>query len=202
MILDTHEDKCVNKHWWILKMHYKRQTAVLSVMFVLVGMMFVVPAITEKAMAFVARADGKCGTTPCYFSAIHAVLFDGKWLQTPTSGTVVTWSAHRTILTHFPIPILSGIDGIVAYRVGNVIAHLYFNSPFIGPNSCKIDIIPPVPGSHLACDKGSGLSPKYFYYLELPSPASGSGGSNSGSGSGGDNGEDSSGDNGDNGNGN
>jgi hypothetical protein len=62
--------------------------------------------------------------------------------------------------------------------------------------------MPPVPGSHLACDKGSGLNPKFFYYFELPIPASGSGGSNSGSDSGGDNGEDSSGDNGDNGNGN
>ena len=170
-------------------------------MFVLVGMMFLVPAITGKAMAnLVARADGKCGTTPCYLSFSNALVFAGKLSIPPTSGTVVNWSLHRTILTHFPFPIASGIDGIVAYRVGNVIAHLYFNSPLIGPNSCKVEFTPSVPGSHWACDKGSGLNPKYFYFIELPSPASGSGGTNSGSDSGDDNGEDSSGDNGDNGN--
>jgi len=169
-------------------------------MFVLVGMMFLVPAISEKAMALlVARADGKCGNGPCILHFGGAILFDGKWFNTPTSGTIVTWSAHRIILTHFPIPILSGIDGRVLYHVsyhGNKIVQFIFNSPFIGPNSCKIDIMPPVPGSHLACDKGSGLNPKFFYYFELPIPASGSGGSNSGSDSGGDNDEDSSGDNG------
>jgi hypothetical protein len=183
-------------------MDYKRQSTVLSVIFVLVGMMFLVPSITEKAMAFEARADGKCGNGPCILNFGSALLFQGKFVKEPTSGTIVTWSAHRTILTHFPIPILSGIDGRVAYRVpnhGNELVQFIFNSPFIGPNSCKIDIIPPVPGSHLACDKGSGLNPKYFYFFELPSPTSGSGGSNSGSDSGGDNGEDSSGDNGDNG---
>jgi hypothetical protein len=202
VILNMHQDKCVNKHWWILKMDYKRQTAVLSVIFVLVGMMFIVPAITEKAMALlVARADGKCGTTPCHFRLVGygIAIRGGKYLDTPTrDGTVVTWSAHRTIL--FPTPIVSGIEGFVNYAVGNVHVIFHFNSPFIGPNSCKIVIHPSVPGSHTACDKGSGLNPKYFYFIELPNPASGSGGSNSGSDSGDDNGEDSSGENGDNGN--
>jgi hypothetical protein len=36
VILNMHEAKCVNKRLWILKMDYKRQTTVLSVMFILV----------------------------------------------------------------------------------------------------------------------------------------------------------------------
>jgi hypothetical protein len=71
-----------------------------------------------------------------------------------------------------------------------------------GANSCKVEFLgPPVPGSHLACDKGSGLNPKYFYYFQLPTIRE-SGGTDSGSDSGGDNGDngDSNGDNGDNGN--
>jgi hypothetical protein len=167
-------------------MDYRRRTTVLSFMFVLVGMMFLVPATTGKAMALlVARADGKCGTTPCDFRLVRygLAIAGGKWLDTPTRhGTVVAWSAHRTIL--FPTPIASGIEGKVLYDVGNVDVLLSFNSPLIGPNSCKIDIIPSVSGSHTACDKGFGLNPRYFYYFELPSRAgdtnSGDEGDNSG----------------------
>jgi hypothetical protein len=202
-----HQDKCVNKHWWILKMDYKRQTAALSVMFVLVGMMFIVPAITEKAMAqLVARADGKCGTGPCTLILRNAFLVEGRWVpnHTPThAGQVVTWAAHR-VPTLLP-PYASGIAGQAIYQVypdGHRAAVFSFDSPFILPNTCKIQIIPPVSGSHLACDKGSGISPEMFYYFVLPSPASGSGSNNSGSDSGDDNGDngDSSGENGDNGN--
>jgi hypothetical protein len=43
-------------------MDYMGQTAVLSAVFVLVGMVFLVPAITEKALAGVkAVAKGICG---------------------------------------------------------------------------------------------------------------------------------------------
>jgi hypothetical protein len=56
----------VNK---VLKMDFKGQTAVLSA-FVLVGMVFLVPAITEKAQASIkAVVTGTCGpegqTHPC-----------------------------------------------------------------------------------------------------------------------------------------
>jgi hypothetical protein len=48
MILNLDEYKCVNKRMWILKTDYKRQTTVLSIMFVLI-----VPAMTEKALAII-----------------------------------------------------------------------------------------------------------------------------------------------------
>jgi hypothetical protein len=92
-------------------MHYKRQTAVLSVMFVLVGMMFLVPAITGKAMAqLVARADGNCGrlTGPCKIVLTGWHLEKGYWVKEPThDGIFVTWSAGREPLKGF------GIQGYV-----------------------------------------------------------------------------------------
>jgi uncharacterized membrane protein len=55
----VHEDICMLN---IPKMDYKRQTTVLSVMFVLAGMVVLVPAITEKAEAKIfAEASGDCG---------------------------------------------------------------------------------------------------------------------------------------------
>jgi hypothetical protein len=200
-------------------MHYKRQTTVLSVIFVLVGMMFLVPVITEKAMAqLVARADGMCGINlanpfPCHLTlgnyAINYLV--SKWQKLPTiKGTVVSWSVMR-----HPPPFLAPIIGYVHYFGPTGGPHdkrftvdLTFNSPVFGANSCNVDLkvygVPsPVPGSHWACDKGSGLNPKYFYHFQLPTIRE-SGGSISGSDSGGDNGDngDSSGDNGDNDNGN
>jgi hypothetical protein len=204
-----HEAKCVNKHWWILKMHYKRQTAVLSVMFVLVGMMFLVPAITGKAMAqLIARADGKCGTTPCNLTITGYHLWNGKWVKIPTrDGIYVRWSASRAPSIGEPNLGINGFVDVTATAIpgapGKVYATFNFRSPIIGPNECSITISwPSPPVQHKACDKGSGINPKYFYYFVVPSTASGSGGSNSGSDSGDDNGEDSGGDNGDNGNGN
>ena len=178
-------------------MHYKRQTAVLSVMFVLVGMMFLVPAITGKAMAgtIVVRADGKCGTTPCHLTFIRDRLYKGSIVGTPTrDGTVVYWTLRSPA---------GGYVEYIAQGGGKVVlSHFTFSADIIGANSCTISILPPVPGLYKTCDKGSGLNTEMFYYFILPSTASGSGGSNSGSDSGDDNGEDSGGDNGDNGNGN
>jgi hypothetical protein len=77
-------------------------------------MMFLVPAITQKAMAFlVARADGKCGTTPCHLFGGGYFLVGGKWVDKPTpGGAVVTWSAHRTLPFTPGVPILRGYPKI------------------------------------------------------------------------------------------
>jgi hypothetical protein len=154
-----------------LKMDYKKQTTVLSVMFVLVGMMFVVPAMTEKGMAQIsvvnARADGRCGTTPCDLRLITYVLIHGFWRFTPTrDGTFVFWRAEAP---HG----LGTILGAVTYgifhdgeRVGTAI--FTFLNPIVGPNACTITTIPSVPG---ACDKGSGHNAMFFYHFVVPSLA-------------------------------
>jgi hypothetical protein len=61
-------------------MDYKRQTAVLSAMFVLVGMMFLVSAITEKAQATI---DATASTSSCCFSNVKAHLYAGSFLLGP-----------------------------------------------------------------------------------------------------------------------
>src|SRR5215831_2716222 len=101
-------------------MDFKGQTAALSAVFVLVGMMFLVPAITEKALAIVnARATGTCGqpkgpyehTYPCEFTLVKKSLDKGKWASEPTqSGTVVTWST-----TGNPAP--GDEKGSVTYKI-------------------------------------------------------------------------------------
>src|SRR5215467_990200 len=78
-------------------MDYKGQTAVLSAIFVFVGMMFLVPAITERALARIdATATGTCGpegqTQPCEFKVVNQQLYSGQWAMWPkVEGTSVTW---------------------------------------------------------------------------------------------------------------
>ncbi|MGC2575218.1 MAG: hypothetical protein WA364_27245 [Candidatus Nitrosopolaris sp.] len=69
----------------VLKMDYKGQTTALSAVFFLVGMVFLVPAITEKALGVIyARASGVCGpeghTHPCEFTFVSKELKQGKWI--------------------------------------------------------------------------------------------------------------------------
>jgi len=96
-------------------MDYKGQTAVLSA-FVLVGMMFLVLAITEKALAIIkASATGTCGpegeTHPCKFAFYNKHLYSGKWDHLPTdSGTSVSWQTSGA----FP----GEEKGDVQYNVG------------------------------------------------------------------------------------
>ncbi len=73
------------------QMDYKGQTAVLSAILILVGMIFLVPAITEKALAIVqGRAYGTCGpegqTHPCQFTFLEKELHGAdasnvKWAE-------------------------------------------------------------------------------------------------------------------------
>jgi len=83
--------------------------AVLSAIFVLVGIMFLVPAITEKALAIIhATATGTCGIAtnlgvfngiahPCEFTYMNKQLKQGEWCSNPTSsGTRVQWGTAGT----------------------------------------------------------------------------------------------------------
>src|ERR1700739_463622 len=79
MILNMHKDKCVNKRRYILKMDYKRQTVVLSVMFVLVGMVLI-SAITEKALAII---SGLAITRPGPFSHLAFHMYAGRFIIPP-----------------------------------------------------------------------------------------------------------------------
>ncbi len=127
----------------VLKMDFKGQLAVLSA-FVLVGIMFIAPAITEKALAVIyATAKGVCGVnSACEFTLVSKTLVKGKWTSEPTqSGTVVTWETAGS-----PAP--GDEKGSVTYKVTypgeereggqGETAVLYFKNPLIGGNECSI----------------------------------------------------------------
>jgi hypothetical protein len=164
-----HEDKCVNKHRSILKMDYKRQTTVLSVIFFVVGMIFLVPAITQKALAGIhAVAEGTCGigdrTQPCEFWFVNKALggsATAKWISEPTkSGTRVTWA---TTAGGF-----GDERGYVTYSLGDPAKNqvkLHFDNPAFGRNHCDVIILSgPVSGS---CHAGSGMKAEFTYTLRV-----------------------------------
>jgi hypothetical protein len=141
------EAKYVNNRWWILKMD-KRQTAVLSVMFIVVGMMFVVPAMIERAQAIISAT---AHTNRCCFSIVRSHLNFGLWTVRPklVSPTEIFWSTRGKT---FPFP---GTErGYVVTDVGPghiVQVTFHFNSPSLptlgNPNTCSID--PPVGICHI-----------------------------------------------------
>jgi hypothetical protein len=177
MILKMHEDKRVNKHCRILKMDYKRQTAVLSVMFILVGMMFLVPVMTEKALAMItARAHTGGGS---YFSNLRWHLDAGHWSSLPhlVSPAQIYWKT-------FPPSAERGLVeadwnlGSTHFRVG-----FDFNSPASGiGNSCSVD--PPSVGYCTIPRVGGIITATYHVLIALP-------GANGGDANGGDEGDNS-----------
>jgi hypothetical protein len=99
-------------------MDHKGKTAVLSAIFVLVGMICLNCA-SEKGLAYAsihAVAKATCGagmfTHYCDFKLVRSVLMDGgKWFLEPTaSGTFVQWGAEDD-----SVPIL--VRGTVVYAV-------------------------------------------------------------------------------------
>jgi hypothetical protein len=138
MILNFHEDKCVNKHRWILKTDYKKQTIVLSVIFLLVATMFIVPAITEKALATI---FGNAVSTRGDFHNIGYHISPGFFVCLPMPciknyGNVLQWKTTG----------LGGSErGYVSARVGTAQVFFHFSNPFRGPNTCSVE--PPGQGS-------------------------------------------------------
>ncbi len=179
MILDMHEDNCVNKHWCILKMHYKRQTAVLSVMFVLVGMIFLVPAITGKAEARInatALLHGQAAKLT--WTLLEAKMFLGAFTRQPTQkGDQIGWSTRGLSEQGYDE------NGFVKYGTGAGDVKFDFNDPFIGKNTCKITVENPALRGDCSITQGNTASAFYNVY-----PVNGgNGGGDEGGDSGGDN---------------
>ena len=151
------------------------QTALLSIIFVLVGMVVLVPAITETALGFIhATADGTCGpegqTHPCEFTFVSKQLDTtyaarpqgnplGKWISEPTqSGTRVTWSTAGAGGNNL-IPLPGDEKGSVTYKVGDETAVLYFDNPVFGTNTCSVS------GMTYTCTAGKGQIAEFTYHL-------------------------------------
>jgi hypothetical protein len=122
-----------------LKMDYKRQTAGLSVMFVLVGMVFLVSAITEKAQATI---DATAFTPSCCFSHVRAYFYAGSFLLGPGPpgnpfGPIKNELRWITKGDGF----YGNERGYVAADVGpsHVPVTFHFNNPARGENTCGVE---------------------------------------------------------------
>jgi hypothetical protein len=157
-------------------MDYKGQTA-LSAMFVLVGMMFLVPAITQKALASIhAVAEATCGGRPhpCEFSFVNKALggsSTSKWISEPTkSGTRVTWATtaggfgdERGYVTYSIVD--PAQPGYPVKRQANLV----FDNPQFGRNSCDVKILSGGSGNSFSgsCHAGSGMNAAFTYTLRV-----------------------------------
>lgn len=118
-------------------MDYKRQTTVLSVIFVLVGMMFLFPAISEKALARTSATAYSLSC--CIYSNLRAHLDAGKFVFGPTgappgpgAGVILSWI---TAGTGFIGGDEKGFVEADVHDHGTV--RFYFNNPDSGANTCQ-----------------------------------------------------------------
>ena len=138
------------------------QTALLSAILVLVGMMFLVPAVIERALARIeATATGTCGpegqTHPCEFTLLGKNLYKGEFLEQPSeSGTSVKWVTGGNI---------GDEEGSVLYKVEGGRAQLWFKNPLVGSNECKI--YSSTVESSSSCTAGQGMNAKFTYNLRV-----------------------------------
>ncbi len=129
-------------------------------------MIFLVPAITEKALAIInAKATGRCGPVyenePCQFTLVRVHLDYGYWTSIPTqSGTVVTWSTAGK-------PPLGDEEGSVTYSVGDInhVAKLYFSNPTGRSNHCGVVIEKGQEDLSGTCRAGIGYIATFTYTL-------------------------------------
>jgi hypothetical protein len=127
-------DKCMVQQGRIAKIAYKRQTTELSLFFVLVWMMFLVPVITEKALALTDAVAYAPAFTE--FSNVRGHMDDGKFVSGPTlSGDrkIIFWTTAGT-----------GFFGgdekgyVQADVTGYGIVKFDFFNPASGRNTCSV----------------------------------------------------------------
>jgi len=122
----------------VLKMDYKGQTTVLSVIFVLVGMIFMVPAISEKAEAVINATVLLHGqAAKLTWTLLAAQMTHGGFTERPTQkGDQIRWITHGVL-----VPFGSGNEeGFVKYGTGGGDVAFSFHNPFSGTNRCKITV--------------------------------------------------------------
>ena len=162
-------------------MDYKRQTTVLSVTFVLVGMIFLVPAITGNAEAIIRATVLLHGhAAKLTWTLLAAEMIHGAFTERPTQkGDQISWTTHG-----FIIPPFGGDEvGFVKYGTGAGDVKFDFNDPFIGKNTCKITV--ENPGLRGDCSITQGNTASAFYNVYPVN--GGNGGGDEGGDSGGDN---------------
>ncbi len=175
---------CTHFYQHILYIIRDRSQIILTVAFVLVGMIFLIPAITEKALGLTSG----CVDTKDYIFNVQSHMYNGKFRAEPkiektdfTSGlcsshcsgiSCLNWQTTGT-------GAFGGTeDGYVKFDVGKprpsseyvgtVTAH--FKNPASGTNTCSVDTTSPDIAVKCAITQGSDSAVKYCIdYSTTPS---------------------------------
>jgi hypothetical protein len=116
-----------------ITMPSEKSLASFAPIFILAGMIILIPTITEKAMGSI---DARVGSPTGFasFSKVQTHLDAGKFVNGPTpTGTFVKWTTAGT-------GVFGGDEkGYVRYDVGGWgTATFYFENPSSGQNTCKV----------------------------------------------------------------
>jgi len=152
-------DSEINKADGLISMKVDKRTTTLCLVpvifiFILVGTMSVVPAITEKAHA---RVDGRAFSFDGSFHGVSRGCFhnDGRFVSGPTNfGKEIVWSTIGTrtpfgggdercvVSAHVGTQPVPGCNFGDEPRVGYCIS-FFFNNPTKGENTCRVSSHPP-----------------------------------------------------------
>lgn len=136
---------------------------VLSVMFILVGIVFLVPAMTEKALAaidafVVVDKILLCGHHLVCFTNIKGHMFQGRFLKAPTGRTGINWITEGSGL--FGGTERGYVTADTAGERGPVTLH-FFN-PAKGTNTCSVE---PTGRGSCTIGKGAIVEARYVVFL-------------------------------------
>ena len=132
-------------------MDYKRQTTVLSVMFVLVGMMFLASAITEKAQA---KTIGSAISHNGAFSNVQGHLDAGQFRNCDDFTFKTVCQRTPTTLDWDTIgkPVGGDERGYVTADAGGIHVTFHFSNPAKGANTCRGE-----PSTQVTCTITQGV---------------------------------------------
>jgi len=143
-------------------MDYKLQTRVLSVILVLVGMTFLVPAISGKAEAVINASvllHEQAAKLTWTLLATH--MGCGVFTKQPTQkGDQIAWNTRGTggeMCYHHE-------EGFVKYGAGAGDVTFRFKSPFVGANTCEITVQNPALRGDCRITQGNTASAFYNVY--------------------------------------
>ncbi|HYA82311.1 MAG TPA: hypothetical protein VEH06_02515 [Candidatus Bathyarchaeia archaeon] len=148
-------------------MDYKGKTTVLSAILVLIGMIFLVPAISEKVAATTDATAStlQAGKMQLTFLEKRTPYKDTCWRQEPTQkGDIVKWSTK-------PCGLLDKYEeGFVKYSSpsGDVTFYFY-NPPKIGGNTCSVTTQNPALGGVCRITSGNAATVSYqIFFKSVP----------------------------------
>jgi hypothetical protein len=124
-----HEAKCVNKRLWIL-----------TVIFALVGMMVIVPAIAEKALATI-DATARLSASQSVFTNVRGHLYAGMFDPPPIirSPKEITWATFNPIYGNERGYVVATTVGFEPHYFSGVTT-FHFNNPARGDNTCDTEL--------------------------------------------------------------